>query len=481
MNKNIRHIIEATNTHIKYVQAKRTGRQMIVSVVALVPFLGGSDDDLVRIIQQFSKQYKLQTEDVVVSIPRQLIILKLLNLPASNSNEIKKMIALQLKSQIPYSLDDVTYDYLVVDKNSSGYTKTLVMVIHNDIYHKYQSAFARAGIKNLKMSVSSLGILGWMNYQQQSAGKKEQDVICSIEVDYGHTELVFIQNENILYSRDLKFGVRDILGEDSDEFVKQILLSLAAYKQERMGPPIKGVKIISSVKDVKVLGEKIIQGGGYRVEYFTSLDNILSQKNIDLDAFSREPYVSAAVAIGLAVDPQEKLLNFVPKVVNEKKETGVRNVQLIQFCILTVITCVLAIGIMSVDVFKLSTQLKNINLQAESLLPKIKEIDQKALLVKSFNEQKSRYIFINDVFSELFRFTSDGISFRIIELNQDRKFVVQGYGDDSANINAFQSRLVKSSFFQDVNLEYATKRRIFNMDVTDFRISMRIKFTGEEL
>jgi len=38
-------------------------------------------------------------------------------------------------------------------------------------------------------------------------------------------------------------------------------------------------------------------------------------------------------------------------------------------------------------------------------------------------------------------------------------------------VHNFQQNLVKSVLFKAVNLEFATKRKIFNMEVTDFQIT----------
>jgi hypothetical protein len=52
--------------------------------------------------------------------------------------------------------------------------------------------------------------------------------------------------------------------------------------------------------------------------------------------------------------------------------------------------------------------------------------------------------------------------------------MVQGYSQTQAGINDFQSKLIQSSQFHDVNLLFATNRKIGNMSVMDFKIAMQL-------
>ena len=52
--------------------------------------------------------------------------------------------------------------------------------------------------------------------------------------------------------------------------------------------------------------------------------------------------------------------------------------------------------------------------------------------------------------------------------------MVQGYARAHAGINDFQARLIRSKRFHDVDLRFATKRKIANMPVMDFKIVLQL-------
>ena len=84
-----------------------------------------------------------------------------------------------------------------------------------------------------------------------------------------------------------------------------------------------------------------------------------------------------------------------------------------------------------------------------------------------------------DLINELTSIVPEEISFRSLYLDESGGFTIHGYAQSSSSVNDFQVNLVKSSFFQDVNRQFSTKRRIFNMDVTDFKITSTLNI-GEK-
>ena len=104
-----------------------------------------------------------------------------------------------------------------------------------------------------------------------------------------------------------------------------------------------------------------------------------------------------------------------------------------------------------------------------------KETKKKKQFVETFYQELKRRIIIVDLIHELNKLTPNDISFRSLLLDDNGSFTIQGYAQTSTGVNDFQSRLVRSAIFNEVNLQFATKRKIFNMEVTDFKIISKLK------
>jgi Tfp pilus assembly protein PilN len=81
---------------------------------------------------------------------------------------------------------------------------------------------------------------------------------------------------------------------------------------------------------------------------------------------------------------------------------------------------------------------------------------------------------IADVVNDLLKLTPKDVVFSAIQLDRSGALAVRGSALTGKDVNAFQSNLVNSDRFKDVSLEYATKRRRVNAEVTEFRLVCRI-------
>jgi len=74
--------------------------------------------------------------------------------------------------------------------------------------------------------------------------------------------------------------------------------------------------------------------------------------------------------------------------------------------------------------------------------------------------------------------TPDDIYYRSLELTGDGELVIHGYADSSASVNTFQSRLIESDDFQNIQLKFSTKRHVFTRDMAEFKIHLKFKQDG---
>ena len=83
-------------------------------------------------------------------------------------------------------------------------------------------------------------------------------------------------------------------------------------------------------------------------------------------------------------------------------------------------------------------------------------------------------VFMPDVIEEIQNITPQEMSFRSLHLSDTGKLVLQGYSTDSKGVNKFQEKLLKSEVFEDVNLLFSTRRKIYNKQLIDFKFECQL-------
>ncbi len=474
MKKDIFTVIEITDTHIKFLQAKMTRGLPVVNACAIRPLNHYTNEEIINHLIEMSRSMAIHPEQCIVVVPRRLIILKQLRLPSHEETEIKKMVGLQLVNQIPYPLEDVIYEYSILEKESSGYTQLLVIIVHKEVSERYLKIFEKVGIHPAKLTLSSLGVLGWGNYQEQKTKSDSKEVVTLIHIDHAHTEICFCCQKNLLFSRSINYGTKDLKGDNFIGLLTQIELSLQTYEKENMGPVMKRMVIISPVHETHALKEKLEAKFKIPVSEQSAEENIVVQKNVNL-AQVQEQGVSLAIDIGLLFLESEKLINLLPSEVHDTKKTKYKRQQWIKFVFLFLLTAALGVSILGVEYFQKLREAQVLEQKIQNQKPELAQAKKTMEFMNLFEEKLQGRVFVADLIEELYLLVPSDIAFRSLQMDERGFFTIQGYAQTAGSVNNFQENLLKSVMFKEVSLQFATKRKIFNMEVTDFKITAQLK------
>ncbi len=475
MKQKIPTFIEFTDTHIKLVQAKYTRQQPTISYCELRALHEFSDAELTNQVVTLTRSKNIQSDQVIFVIPRKFVILKYLHLPSQNPVEIKKMAGLQLVNHIPYSIEDIVYDCEIVEREKSGYSQVLVVVVHKDVFKRYASIFHKAGLHLTRAVLSSFGVSSWYHYQCLKEKVPAEDITAVITIDLASTEVCFCNQQKLIFSRQINYGSKDLGADNFASLIHQIDLSIKAYQNETKKGPITRCFIVSALPEAGLLRSRFESDHKIPVRLFSGFENIFTQKNVDIASLKNQPGVSLTVSLGLAMADLKNLGNLAPAEIQEKKRTSLRQTEWIKFGVLFCAVCLLLATIPGREYYRQMKVLKKLESEIKAQEPALKVANQKIELVKVLKETIDDRIIVSEVFAEINRLLTDDISLRGINLDSRGSLTIQGYAQSSAGVNAFQAALVNSPVFKELNLEFATKRKIFNVDVVDFKIVAQLK------
>ncbi len=483
MKKGISTVIEITDTHIKLIQAKTARGINSVSHCNIRALHQYTDEEVTNTLIEMARLTNIPSEGLTVLIPRRFAILKQLRLPSSEDTEIKKMVGLQLVSQIPYALEDVIYEYSIIEKEPSGYTQVLVMVVHKEVTDRYLKLLGKMGLHPGKLTLSSLGLLGWWVHQEHKikgdvkqalSSKGTGQVAALINIDSAQTEIGFCHQKNLLFSRSLNYGAKDLKGDNLIGLLSQMELSLQAYSKENMGPALTKIVVICAHPEAPVLKEKLAEKFPVPLEIMSSFENINIQKGMPWPTAVVEEGVSLVAGSGILTGEIKKIANFLPAEIHDTKKSQRRKQQWGQFVFLLALTLSLGFSILGIEYLKTRQEWQSLDEKVQELKPKASEAKKTIEFFYSFNQKLKERMSVADLIAELYTLTPADISFRSLQLDERGLFTIQGYAETAGSVNSFQANLLKSNTFKEVNLQFATKRKIFNTEVTDFKITCQL-------
>lgn len=471
MRKKTTTIIEITQSHIKVLEGvisrsrPNSRRYQAEKILDATP--QGMAKTLSRMLDKRSRR-----NYVIAVAPRRQVMLRVFSLPSTKDEELKKMIFLQIVRQVPYQKDDIVFDFVVIGKEASGYTKVLTAVVRKESINQYFKIFLQAGITVNAIALSSMSIANWVFYAQKK--KPASSVFAVLHIDSVNSEICFCEKEKLLFSRFINFGARDLTMSQQDNLIREIEMTFQTFQKENTGQIPETMLVLAPEGLVHEFSRKIQEALKIQT---TIVDPALFSTGLKKHSsvpLSEDVPCSPVVALGTTIKGVQKSFNLLPAEVSEKRTSREKKNTLVQFFILFMLCLGLLIGIFFIRLERQKQDFRDIEQRSLALEPRVVAIEKKKERIEVIENYLNIGPLAVDALNELYRLTPEDIFFRLVQINQQQQITLQGVADQLSNVNAFQNQLVNSSMFKEVNLQYATQRRAFEGEITDFTITARI-------
>lgn len=479
MSDHLSTIIEITDTAIKLLQAGKTRGKTLMTFCGFQEIPQATDEELSKILLKYIESTKIKPVNLIGIIPRQFVILRHLTLPTGQEAEIEKMVSLQFAKLIPYSKEDVIVHHRVLHKESSGYTKVLLMAVHRDVATRMLKILQSAKCNPQRLAFSSLGLLEWLTFQNQQTNMSQDDSTMLVSIDTSATEICFCQQQKLLFSRHINLGARDLHPDGLAAFKDQIQLTVSAYSREKIGADIRRVILVCAIKEAELLRSHLEGEFKIPVGLAEPFSQMSFKKDLRMPFFERQG-VSMAVLCGVALSDHKKMIDLMPHEISDKRRSQKNKQDWVKCLILLflVILAVLSNFIVKTDrdssyLSQLQKKVEESQVQVEHVRTNEKQLQ---FIERRLNPSSSAI----DILRELYQLTPAQVSFSVLYLDENNALAIQGVSQESSAVNVFQNKLVGSVYFKDVTLQYATKRKIFQGELTDFKITCNIASKTKE-
>ena len=147
-------------------------------------------------------KYKFQAKQVCLSISSQSTFIRFVKLPPTSYKEqkVQQLVAYEAKQNVPYPMEEVTWDYQLINSKSEDISEINVMfaVVKNEIVNKIVNMIAKKGFLTKLVDISPTACFNAARYNK--FGDKE----CVMVLNIGCTcsTLVFI-DEGKFYARTI--------------------------------------------------------------------------------------------------------------------------------------------------------------------------------------------------------------------------------------------------------------------------------------
>ncbi len=410
-----------------------------------------------------------QIGELCLVLPRVMFFTKLIHLPSTDEQELKKMANLQISQHLPYAPEQAVWDLVICGRRGMA-SDVLIMALQREAVMKYLRVLSGAGLFPTIVTVSSWALAGLLNTMDPSAH------LVLFFPDEVSTEICFGIEGRFYFSRGIVYGLKDFKKDDLDDFFSQTRLTFAAQRKgfsQYAAPTGFYLTCLANGFSPEFL-EQLTKESGIAwkellVEDFRKKLGIFSfskGQNVTVDAVAVIPFLRSGF---------KNLSNFLPKDFKERQNVKAgRKTRIALFLLVigSLLSVTLAICAPAIKKFQQKKRLDEELKRVESPFLKLRKEEELWVAIRrELDKRISPLSFIEELYNSL----PPGIVFSRIRISEQNELNIEGQALQSSAVNDFQEKMIAASLFHDVRLEHRVRLTTPYGEVSQFEITAKLQ------
>jgi type IV pilus assembly protein PilM len=334
--------LDLGSNSIKMVELTGVGRTFKMTNFGMSPIPEGVVDGgeiidpaaLSQIILALHKELKIKSKNICVGMFGGAVIVKKISMPRIDPKLISEQIQWEAEQYIPFDLSEVNLDYHLLDKgNSSQETMDILLVAaKHDYIIRYFEALESAGLRCSTIDVNGFALA---NCFEINYGVRKNQTIALINIGSSVTNLVVIENGNVVFCRDIPIGgniynmeisrelgvstqeaeelkigfaqtkenpaeLASIIKNTSEMICEEIKDSFKFYDQSNSGTSVSEIFLCGGSIKIPKLADDIAAATTLNCQIFNPLQNITYNKRSFSPDFLEEivPFLPCVLGLG---------------------------------------------------------------------------------------------------------------------------------------------------------------------------------------
>jgi Tfp pilus assembly PilM family ATPase len=441
----------------------------IVKVLAC-PVQGANPDEIQQRVRQVCAAEQAEARDVLLANPTHLCTIRIFALPSTDPKEIRDIVELQAEKHTPYAKNEILTDFLILERERSGYSRVLLVIAHQDVVHRGVRLVEAAGWGLDRVGCELEGLVAWTRLAK-AALKSTADTTLTVDVDGNTTIFLVTHKGQAQFQRSLATGVEQLEADPAQaggRLVGELQRSIEALDAEGSSLKIQEVLLTGPVDRLAAFKAQIEQGLDLPVRLVPPWQaGALSPEAAS--AAAKLPEISFASLIGLTAEPGA--LDLTPQTTKLRQAFESRAKALVQ------LGCQGLAALILISLLFIGRAHKQ-----ERYFHALRTVHQsmgaEAAVVQGALEQ---LIFVEDqlrrrglllkAIDTLAKLSPPEIQWNTLAYTAGEAVVLSGTADALPKVYEFSGSVGNSPLFQEVETRRVAKRQLDDeRDVTDFEL-----------
>jgi hypothetical protein len=430
-------------------------------IICAEKFEFSSNDEMLEILINLERKYKISKTQLIISIPSHEIFLRKIIMPPADYDQISNMLKFETEKYLAFPAKDIITSFVpITEISESSQNEIFLTAVKNETINNYIQILNKAKLFPYQITTASLGILNIIDHINNN-----KNTVAFLNIFDNAWEInIFIDNKLVL-SRGIKFPLNDTPNESFiKEFknsIKMFVSSNLDYKIETIYYTAVNSEIISTLKkDFNFIAVDI-----------NLLSNFISYENIQSSILNNNFGL-----IGLAFSNKYNLPNLLPNEIQQKHLQKQHKKTILNILISVIGFIIIIISLTALIKYKQNSKYTDIINQIKknkSELLELKKTNNKLSIIHNFKKNNLlvlnilKYISINlpnDVYIREYEYDSNQNLVRII-----------GRASSYSTYSKVISKLEELSYFSKIENKGGHVIKINDKNLVDFEITGVLK------
>lgn len=439
-------VAEIGNDWIKLVQFEVARDGLVVSKMHLQK-VAGSSGELSRTLAAAIRTNKFADLPAIACLSRQMVNIRMLDLPSIDPGEIADMVDLQSGKQTPYSKEEILCDHRIVGSVRPGYTKVMLVIVQRSLLRQQYAILRDAGLRIERMTVTAEGLINWARQEADAAGAR-----ILLDIDSGYTDFCVLSGGGVIFTRGIPVGGNELLRDPEacrEKFGKEVQRSMDIFEAESGG--IAPDRLLISGARIPTVAESLAGAVAIPVSAVDSLARIRKKPSEPDLADGEYRAVSLTALTGVAMAPDRLTFDLIPDVARMRNALEVRAKRLTTFVILVVAAMLSASFFATVKFGLQRNRLVALRREYLATQPAVESAERMQELVKVARDRRNRKFCPLTVLSEIQRVAGGDLHFDVVDIDREGERVsLAGMASTPREIRTLVNRLETSPLFENV-------------------------------
>lgn len=452
------------------------GRPRLTHMTA-EPIQGLSAVEVSQKILTFSRQHAIKPGKVLISFPTQHLTARILSLPSIDPKEIADIVELQAVKQTPYSREEITSGFRILNSDPSGYSKIFLAIAHRDTASQYFQVAEMALLLPSQITPAIEGLRLWAQKAVSPVQVESDELILLLDVDAGATEFVILNGTKFLFGRSLSVGSLQLQqGPAAEgEFLREVTRTLESGGEDFQPSKVTRILVTGAQDAIKTVAALLSRELNLPSEVIPAFqpwsDRVAEQVSAEV---SSKP-VSFSSLAGHLLSPDVSPVNLMPPEVRMRKQLEERAKELAFMGTLFLTLVMLGSMVAFEKIYKRNTYLDFLKKEYEEIRVPSEQVEKLTGKIKLAQEQMSGGGGFLEVMNDIHTLVPENIIMTSVQYSgRDKNIVLRGLSKEMSAVFQFLSTLEAAPYLEMVKTRNVTKRKVEDQELSEFEIVANI-------